>query len=205
MKICNARLAVCMMMFLVFCLPHPVAADDSVLDSLNESNDGVVSDEGEGGSEGMGTSEEQSVWSVLFQLGLALAAVILVMFVLLKILANRTNRFQTTKTMQNLGGIGLGNQKSVQLIRVGDRLLVVGVGQSIQLLQEINDEQEAKALKALAESQQTSDFTSKTLALWKGEKAEENDAKQVYARLERQMHEVKQHKEAGFNHLEGRK
>ncbi|GAK02043.1 flagellar biosynthesis protein FliZ [Geomicrobium sp. JCM 19037] len=48
--------------------------------------------------------------------------------------------------LQNLGGIQLGQQKSVQVIRVGDRFFIVGVGDSIQLLDEIRDEDEIQQL-----------------------------------------------------------
>lgn len=48
--------------------------------------------------------------------------------------------------LQNLGGIQLGQQKSVQVIRVGDRFFIVGVGDSIQLLDEIRDEAEIQQL-----------------------------------------------------------
>ncbi|QQK80243.1 flagellar biosynthetic protein FliO [Salicibibacter cibi] len=202
MKIGKTWLAICIFAFFTLGLPQEAFADNSVRDAL-ENNEGV----GEGNEEREEAEEsgEQSLWGVLFQLGLALGAVILVMFFLLKLLANRTNRFQATSTMQNLGGIGLGQQKSVQLIRVGDRLLVVGVGQSIQLLREIEDEAEAKALIALAEDQQTTDFTSKGRALLKGDKLEENDEHSIYSQMDVHMRDVKRQKESGLNRVEGRK
>ena len=44
--------------------------------------------------------------------------------------------------MENLGGNALGANRSVQVIKVGNRLLIVGVGENIQLLKEIEDGQE---------------------------------------------------------------
>ncbi|QQK76368.1 flagellar biosynthetic protein FliO [Salicibibacter cibarius] len=202
MKIVRAWLATCMLALFMLGLPHEGFADNSVRDAL-ENNEGV--NEGNEEEEGAGESGEQSLWGVLFQLGLALGAVILVMFLLLKLLANRTNRFQATSTMQNLGGIGLGQQKSVQLIRVGDRLLVVGVGQTIELLREIEDEAEAKALIALAEEQQTTDFTGKARALLKGDKMEANEERSIYSQMDVHMRDVKRQKESGLNRVEGRK
>ncbi|AXF55123.1 flagellar biosynthetic protein FliO [Salicibibacter kimchii] len=204
MKIRRAWLATWVLALFMLGFPHEVFADNSVRDAL-ENNEDVSEVEVNEEMEGARESSDQSVWGVLFQLGLALGAVILVMFLLLKLLANRTNRFQSTSTMQNLGGIGLGQQKSVQLIRVGDRLLVVGVGQTIQLLREIEDEAEAKALIALAEDQQTTDFTSKARALLKGDKMEEKDGRSVYSQVDSHMRDVKQQKESGLNRVEDRK
>ncbi|QDI90287.1 hypothetical protein EPH95_03115 [Salicibibacter halophilus] len=202
MKIRKAWLATWLLILLLFGLPHEVYADASVRDAL-ENNEGVG--EGIEDSEGAVASDGQSVWSVLFQLGLALGAVIFVMFLLLRLLANRTNRFQATSTMQNLGGIGLGQQKSVQLIRVGDRLLVVGVGQTIQLLREIEDEAEAKALITLAEERQTGDVTSRALAYLKGDKRQEDDEGSFYSQMDLHMRDVQRQKETGVHRLKERK
>lgn len=86
--------------------------------------------------------EEKSIFSILFQLVAALGLVIGIMYVLLKFLHKRTRQFQPHQTMQNLGGVQLGQNKSVQVVKVGEQLLVVGVGDSIQLLKEIEDEEE---------------------------------------------------------------
>lgn len=48
--------------------------------------------------------------------------------------------------MENLGGTGLGANRSVQLVKVGGRILVVGVGENIQLLKEIDDPKEYEQL-----------------------------------------------------------
>ncbi|WP_051302365.1 flagellar biosynthetic protein FliO [Salibacterium aidingense] len=90
--------------------------------------------------------EETSLASMLFRLVMALAAVIAIMYFLLKFINKRSQSFQSHKTMQNMGGVPLGQNKSVQLIKVGDRLLVVGVGDSIQLLKEIEEAEEMEEL-----------------------------------------------------------
>lgn len=55
-------------------------------------------------------------------------------------------QMQSSNTMQNIGGIPLGQNKSVQIVRIGDRLLVVGVGENIALLDEIRDEDEIERI-----------------------------------------------------------
>lgn len=56
--------------------------------------------------------------------------------------------------MQNLGGISVGSQKSVQLVKVGNSLYLVGVGEDVNMLKEITDEHECKSLIALYNEKQ---------------------------------------------------
>ncbi|MGM7720382.1 flagellar biosynthetic protein FliO [Metabacillus sp. Hm71] len=73
---------------------------------------------------------------------MALAFVLLLIYFLLKFVTKRNNFFQQGQIIVNLGGTSLGQNKSIQMIKVGKRLLVVGVGESISLLKEIDDEEE---------------------------------------------------------------
>ena len=75
---------------------------------------------------------------------IALAFVLILIYVLLKFVTKRNPLFQQGKSIVNLGGTSLGQNKSIQLIKVGNRVLVVGVGESISLLKEIESEQERK-------------------------------------------------------------
>ncbi|KPC99928.1 Flagellar biosynthesis protein, FliO [Geobacillus sp. BCO2] len=54
--------------------------------------------------------------------------------------------FKPKGVIEHLGGTSVGTNRSVQLIKVGRRLFVIGVGDSIQLLKEIEDEQEMNEL-----------------------------------------------------------
>jgi flagellar protein FliO/FliZ len=75
---------------------------------------------------------------------IALAFVLMLIYILLKFVTKRNQLFQQGKSIINLGGTSLGQNKSIQLIKVGNRVLVVGVGESISLLKEIESEQEIK-------------------------------------------------------------
>jgi flagellar protein FliO/FliZ len=67
-------------------------------------------------------------------------------YFLLKFVTKRNRMFQQGQSIVNLGGTSLGQSKSIQMVKVGNRLFVVGVGESISLLKEIDDEQERKQL-----------------------------------------------------------
>ncbi len=55
--------------------------------------------------------------------------------------------------MQNIGGVTLGANRSVQVIKVGERILVVGVGETIQLLKEVDEQKEIEELLNQREEQ----------------------------------------------------
>ena len=66
----------------------------------------------------------------------------------------------------------VGANRSVQLIKVGDRLLVVGVGENIQLLKEIEEGQEYDQIimnynQKLDEIAQPSDFITRIVTAYK--------------------------------------
>ncbi|WP_210340778.1 flagellar biosynthetic protein FliO [Alkalicoccobacillus gibsonii] len=83
----------------------------------------------------------------------SLALIIALMYGLVRFLGKRTKTFRQSQVLENIGGMPLGPNRSIQLIKVGDRVLVVGVGESIQLLKEIDSEQELDELKRLQEDQ----------------------------------------------------
>ncbi|WP_060665907.1 flagellar biosynthetic protein FliO [Bacillus sp. CHD6a] len=79
----------------------------------------------------------QMIFALLFVLALLYGA--------LKLINNR-NKLDSGRSVENIGGTNLGNNKSLQLVKVGNSVLVVGVGDSINLLKEITDEQEREQL-----------------------------------------------------------
>ena len=73
------------------------------------------------------------------------AAIIFVVFLLYGLLwfMNKRNKaFQKANFVENLGGTSLGSNRSVQIVKVGRRILVVGVGENISLLKEIENQEE---------------------------------------------------------------
>ncbi len=114
-------------------------------------------DEGTTTGPAFGTNEEepqeagaalpdQNVFVLFMQMFGALAIVIALIFIIFRFINKRTRSFRTTQILQNVGGVPLGANRSVQLVKVGDRLLVVGVGETIQLLKEIEDESEKEKI-----------------------------------------------------------
>ncbi|KHF39767.1 flagellar biosynthetic protein FliO [Halalkalibacter okhensis] len=89
---------------------------------------------------------EQNTFLIFAQMISALALVVILIYVLLRFLSKRSRSFRSSKMLENIGGVPLGANKSVQLVKIGDRVLVVGVGDSIQLLKEIEDVKEVESI-----------------------------------------------------------
>lgn len=94
-----------------------------------------------------------SAWDYI-KMVLALIFVIALLYGVLKFINSRNNNYQQTQLMQNLGGISLGQQKSVQLIKVGESLYLVGVGDDVHILKEVIDTSEKQLLLSLYNEKQ---------------------------------------------------
>lgn len=86
--------------------------------------------------------QDQSLFGMFLQLFFALALIIIMIYALIRFIGKRSQSYQSHRTLQNLGGVHVGTNRSVQLVKVGERILVVGVGENIQLLKEISDEED---------------------------------------------------------------
>ncbi|MFC7061199.1 flagellar biosynthetic protein FliO [Halobacillus seohaensis] len=115
------------------------------------------------------TSPEQSVpmadsgdnpsmlWNII-KLIFALLLVLALIYGLLKFFNKRNKVFQKNRTMETLGGITLAPSRSMQAVRIGDKVFVVGVGDSVELITEITDDATKESLMNQEEQQ---DFINK--------------------------------------------
>ncbi|MCC5892262.1 flagellar biosynthetic protein FliO [Exiguobacterium sp.] len=76
------------------------------------------------------------VWTVI-KIILSLVVVIGGFLVLMRWLSARTQGVKTAQHMKHLGGVPLGKDRSVQLVKLGDQVYVLGVGESIQLIDRV--------------------------------------------------------------------
>ncbi|MEK3908333.1 flagellar biosynthetic protein FliO [Oceanobacillus sp. FSL W7-1309] len=125
------------------------AAPNSVLECLGEEADCEDDEipkneleENENDSDLLTDNNKSS--SMAFELVRMFFALLLVLgliYVLLKFLNKRNKLFNQVKALENLGGISVGQNRSIQIIRIGKRLYLVGVGENVELLQEITDDE----------------------------------------------------------------
>ncbi|WP_153731289.1 flagellar biosynthetic protein FliO [Sporosarcina obsidiansis] len=93
------------------------------------------------------TPKGLSAWDYIRTL-LAFVFVIGLLVWLLRFLNKRNRSFDQNRLMTNLGGVPLGQHKSIQLVKMGNHYFVVGVGENVQLLKEIEDPAEIEELLA---------------------------------------------------------
>lgn len=167
-------------LFLPFMLNIQVfAAAPNVKDCIEgnadcEKLDGDSSENEEDAGDTLASNgEEKTSFAVdLIKMVFALVVVIGLIYALLKFLNKRNKLFSNVKAMENLGGISVGTNKSLQLVRIGSRVYVIGVGENVDMLQEITDEKMKQELLKPNESGSNADgmFTS----LFSGDKKHAN-------------------------------
>lgn len=86
---------------------------------------------------------------------LSLAFVIGLLIALLKYMQRRNRQFNRHRLLKSIGGLPLGQNKSIQLVQIGDAYYVVGVGEDVRLLKEITDPEEIRTIEVHMEEQQT--------------------------------------------------
>lgn len=134
------------------------AAESNVEDCLNnsadcESFDNIYTDEQSNDNDTEDSSDDEnnplgidgdqntpSLFASFIKMIFALLLILGLIYVMLKFVNRHQQLFQQTQTLENLGGISVGQNKSIQVIRVGSKFYLIGVGDNVQLLKEIKDE-----------------------------------------------------------------
>lgn len=95
-------------------------------------------------------NETNLTWDII-KVFLALAVVIVLMMLLLKWLAKRNRVWSNQRGIKSLGGISLGQNSSVQVIELADRIYIIGVADQVTLLdKEENPEKVAKLIASMS-------------------------------------------------------
>lgn len=85
-------------------------------------------------------------FSDFFRMGAATAFVLALLYFMLRFMNNKNKAYQKGNIITNLGGTNLGSNKSIQMVKVGEKLYVVGVGDDVRLLSEITDRDEIEQI-----------------------------------------------------------
>ncbi|WP_182199167.1 flagellar biosynthetic protein FliO [Paraliobacillus salinarum] len=123
---------------------------DNQVNKVDESKE-VIIDE----------NRSTNFFEIIVRIIFALLLIVALIYGMLKLLNKKNKLTRSSNLLNNLGGIPLGTNKSVQIIQIGDRLFVVGVGENIELLTEIK-EQEMK--EQLLEENDTNNSSGASVA-----------------------------------------
>ncbi|MGP7817493.1 flagellar biosynthetic protein FliO [Niallia sp. 01092] len=121
--------------------------------------------------------------------------VIALIYSILKFINKRNHVYKSSQLIENIGGTTLGANRSIQIVKIGKRLLIVGVGESIQLIKEIEDESEYKEIvesynRKMDQLTQPSDIVTKVMHAVKMQPAKEKKQDSFAVHLKKQLQEI---------------
>lgn len=147
--------------FLFSCLfvSSPLAVDASpsnVVDWIgDEQPDGQTGEEEQEEIVENSVTEDTSLVGIIGKLIFYTILILVMIYGLIKFLALRQQKMQPNQAVKLIGGTPLGNNKSLQLVKVGDKVLLIGVGDQVSLIKEISDEDEINSIEKNLEQQPT--------------------------------------------------
>ncbi|WP_440119795.1 flagellar biosynthetic protein FliO [Paenibacillus sp. QZ-Y1] len=101
-----------------------------------------MAQEGNPGGAGVGINYYfQLIWVIV-----VLAVILVLIVYLIRFLNKRNQRLFRDGTIRILGGVGLGQNKSLQIIEIGGSVYLLGVGDDIQLVDKVSDLEEAQRI-----------------------------------------------------------
>ncbi len=89
----------------------------------------------------------------LFKIIAVLAVIVILIVFLIRFLGRRNRLLMSGRSIRTLGAMGLGPNKSVQIIEVGGSLYVIGVGEDVTMLDKITDPAEVALIVSAFEDE----------------------------------------------------
>lgn len=107
-------------------------------------------------SEGLDTTEsalhlDTNYTGTLITVMIVLAVIIGLIILLIKLLARRNRGWGANRALRTLGGVPLGQNKSLQIVELAGKVYVVGVGENITLIDKLDDQEQASQIISLME------------------------------------------------------
>ncbi|MGM9924121.1 MAG: flagellar biosynthetic protein FliO [Bacillus sp. (in: firmicutes)] len=172
--------AFCIVFFLVFSYINVADAEqvDKSVKEVYENPVGPKEEPKEQTSSGDPSPDAEAAaenfsFADIFRMIAAAAFVFALLYFMLRFMGNKSRAYQKGHLITNLGGSSLGGNKSIQIVKIGQAIYVIGVGEEVRLLKEITDESEMEQLLSdynhlIEHKLAPSDFLSKFLRKNKG-------------------------------------
>ncbi|WP_394232519.1 flagellar biosynthetic protein FliO [Niallia oryzisoli] len=150
-----------------------------------------------------------TIWDFIKMIA-ATVFVVALLYIILKFVNKKGHLYKGSQLIENLGGATLGANRSVQLIKVGKKILVVGVGENVQLIKEIDDLQEYEALLSAYNSRmdqltQPGDILSKVLMKKSGSSEKKNESSSFQSLLKKQLGDLSKGRQELYDEIEKEK
>lgn len=137
-------------------------------------------------------------WNII-KLVFALMFILALIYGLLKFFNKRNRVFTKNRTMENLGGMNLAPNRSVQAVRIGKQVFILGVGESIDLITEVTDDETKNSLLKQEEQIQDDLVINKWMNLMKKREEKSTQTKQFQELFKGQLNEMKQNRKQLMN------
>ena len=202
------NLMILISLFILVVSPSSVAAlETNIKDCLEENDDCLEQLETDqqniqsnnDGVEDASASNTGSIVINILKIIFALALVLLLIYLLLTFLKRKNNKSVHSSALENLGGLSVGQQKSIQIIRIGEKVYAVGIGNDVNLLDEITDKDVIKQLEEKATTN-TEPFSIIQNMLTKKQKYQDQQSEKVSTipftdTLETELNKLKKQRE----------
>ncbi|MGM1045276.1 flagellar protein FliO/FliZ [Paenibacillus uliginis N3/975] len=103
-------------------------------------------------SEGIG-SDTSGYYLQLFYVFIVLAIIITAIVFLIRFLGRKNQSWMQGRSIRTLGAVGVGPNKSIQLVEVGGSIYLIGVGEDVSLIDKISDPAEVALIQASFEQE----------------------------------------------------
>lgn len=155
-------LVMCLLVFL-FIMPTPFsvhAEEPTVKDSYPDEKPDSQNDVGEKEDRTeYQPPESKSLGWILVKLVFYTLLILVMIYALIKFLAIKQKKLQPNQAVKLMGGTPLGNNKSLQLVKVGEKVYLLGVADQVTLIKEFSETDEITSIESDLETQPTL-FTS---------------------------------------------
>lgn len=99
--------------------------------------------------------ESKSLGWILVKLVFYTLLILVMIYALIKFLAIKQKKLQPNQAVKLMGGTPLGNNKSLQLVKVGDKVYLLGVADQVTLIKEFSATDEINRIESDLETQPT--------------------------------------------------
>lgn len=132
------------------------------------------------GPAGFTSGSSSSIYWMMFQVILFLVVIIGIFLLIMKMVSKKNKMFQSGRSIKSIGGLGLGQNKSVQLVQIGRCLYVLGVGNDVGLVAKIEDPEEIQYIIEHFHANAPADFKgfptlTEWMKRWTGKKSHSED------------------------------
>ncbi|WP_152392480.1 flagellar biosynthetic protein FliO [Paenibacillus guangzhouensis] len=145
---------------------------------------------------GNNLSYSGAVMNIIWVLIVLVIIIFLIVFVI-RFLGQKNRNWSRNQAIRTLGAIGLAQNKSMQVVEIGDSIYIIGVGEDIRLIDKVSDPDEVAVILASFEQNQTrqgQDIAPILSNLMKKFRKSEDSAPLSQEELNTSFHEVFQSK-----------